>query len=128
MGTRGLICGPWAALGTVSAAPGRMPALRASRLRKEVSFSALRDTYSPWENASQASAENDTRSRWAPPTPSEIARQRPVRAIEHRHWSVEDPGEGSVVHDLGGRAELGHPAVLHGADVVGVAGGEVDVV
>ena len=48
--------------------------------------------------------------------------------IKHRYGGVEYVAEGFIIHDVAGCAEDGDLAVVHGADVVGVAGGEVDVV
>src|SRR5699024_7904545 len=59
---------------------------------------------------------------------SVVDRERPRRPLDDLHRGVEDPGEDRAVHDLVDRAGLDHAAVLHGDDVVGVVGREVDVV
>lgn len=48
--------------------------------------------------------------------------------IKHRYGGVEYAAEGFIIHDVAGCAEDSDLAVVHGADVVGVGGGEVDVV
>ena len=48
--------------------------------------------------------------------------------IKHRNGGVEYVAEGFIIHDVAGCAEDSDRAVVHGADVVGVGGGEVDVV
>jgi len=48
--------------------------------------------------------------------------------IKHRNGGVEYVAEGFIIHDVAGCAEDGDLAVVHGADMVGVRGGEVDVV
>ena len=48
--------------------------------------------------------------------------------IKHRYGGVEYAAEGFIIHDVAGCAGDGDLAVVHGADVVGVGGGEVDVV
>ncbi|WP_315040768.1 hypothetical protein [Corynebacterium argentoratense] len=45
--------------------------------------------------------------------------------IKHRYGGVEYAAEGFIIHDVAGCAEDGDLAVVHGADVVGVGGGEV---
>ena len=48
--------------------------------------------------------------------------------IKHRNGGVEYAAEGFIIHDVAGCAEDSDLAVVHGADMVGVGGGEVDVV
>ena len=51
-----------------------------------------------------------------------------VRSVNHLDRGVEDVREDVIPHDLPRGAELDDLAGLHRADVVRVAGGEIDVV
>src|SRR5699024_4287178 len=57
-----------------------------------------------------------------------IAGDLAVRAVDHLNLGVEDVREDVIAHDLLRSSFLLNLAVLNRHDVVGIAGGEVDVV